>query len=364
MTGGKPPVDPAEDIMMRPSETYFSFDEYLHMTDKRRFANEEGMRHYLQKHSLFRWPEVRNDMLPALMLGKNNAVTPLAPEHFFLWMTARAATNTTNELVASDGEAELLGNDNLRKYDGDDSDAGEKYAKPADVPFAKYRNRRFGKMAVNAPIHSDPQENLHLVIRGAKIFKLYHPMDNEYLYESASQYHSGHVLYEWSPAKGAKVMRIPLATTPKSFTPFPTVNITAPQLDRFPLFAKAKQVRCEVFEGDVLYLPSNWWHEVMSFENEQVGPRRRRFVEEPDEWKADDPLGQEEMAMMISLNQFWAPYYTKLSDMKHYQVNPVYSHIGDDGSAPEEQRERLQERLDPKRWGRDYDEMEEGDDAY
>lgn len=32
--------------------------------------------------------------------------------------------------------------------------------------------------------------------------------------------------------------------------------------DRFPRFAKARPLSCTISEGDVLYMPAFWWHEV------------------------------------------------------------------------------------------------------
>lgn len=44
------------------------------------------------------------------------------------------------------------------------------------------------------------------------------------------------------------------------------VDITAPNLTRYPRFSdiQATAVTCTIEEGDVLFLPSFWWHEVNS----------------------------------------------------------------------------------------------------
>ena len=42
------------------------------------------------------------------------------------------------------------------------------------------------------------------------------------------------------------------------------VDITRPDLDRFPEYAMTAPLRCKIFPGDVLYLPAFWWHEVQS----------------------------------------------------------------------------------------------------
>lgn len=36
------------------------------------------------------------------------------------------------------------------------------------------------------------------------------------------------------------------------------VDIKRPDLERFPNFAKAKEFKCSIQEGDVLYLPAFW----------------------------------------------------------------------------------------------------------
>jgi len=42
------------------------------------------------------------------------------------------------------------------------------------------------------------------------------------------------------------------------------VDIKKPNEDSYPLFKNAKSMRCSIGAGEVLYLPSFWWHEVAS----------------------------------------------------------------------------------------------------
>jgi jumonji domain-containing protein 7 len=42
------------------------------------------------------------------------------------------------------------------------------------------------------------------------------------------------------------------------------IDIEQPDVERHPRFAAATRVECEVREGDVLYLPAFWWHQVAS----------------------------------------------------------------------------------------------------
>jgi hypothetical protein len=44
------------------------------------------------------------------------------------------------------------------------------------------------------------------------------------------------------------------------------VDIDAPDLDQFPLFRKATAYECTLEPGELLFLPSRWWHYVVSLE--------------------------------------------------------------------------------------------------
>lgn len=48
-----------------------------------------------------------------------------------------------------------------------------------------------------------------------------------------------------------------------------SVNIDDPDLDRYPLYAKATPYRVVLEEGDILYLPAYWHHEVQSLPDEE-----------------------------------------------------------------------------------------------
>lgn len=43
------------------------------------------------------------------------------------------------------------------------------------------------------------------------------------------------------------------------------VDITSPDLERFPLFPRARRVECTLKPEDVLFMPAFWWHEVQSY---------------------------------------------------------------------------------------------------
>jgi hypothetical protein len=42
------------------------------------------------------------------------------------------------------------------------------------------------------------------------------------------------------------------------------IDVRRPDLERFPRFAAARPVKCTLRPGDLLYIPSRWWHAVQS----------------------------------------------------------------------------------------------------
>ena len=50
------------------------------------------------------------------------------------------------------------------------------------------------------------------------------------------------------------------------------VDIKKPDFNRFPLFKKARPMKCRLTPGDALFMPAFWWHEVQS----RPGPATKR----------------------------------------------------------------------------------------
>jgi hypothetical protein len=88
-----------------------------------------------------------------------------------------------------------------------------------------------------SPLHRDPPDNLFAQIFGRKRFILYNPDDTPNLYP--------HRIWSGLPD-------------------FSRVDIERPDLAAFPRFPRAQAITCEVGEGEVLYLPRYWWHQVTS----------------------------------------------------------------------------------------------------
>ena len=101
----------------------------------------------------------------------------------------------------------------------------------------------------------------HVQISGEKHLTLFDPHRNENLYEA----HIPEAILTFSPATGKFSRNSLLQSTSMVMSP---VDITAPDLSRFPDFARAKRVHCSLRPGDALFMPAFWWHEVQSFPDE------------------------------------------------------------------------------------------------
>jgi len=81
------------------------------------------------------------------------------------------------------------------------------------------------------------------------------------------------------------------------------VDISKPALDRYPLFKKTSYLNCTIGPGEMLYLPSFWWHEVKS---------------SPDKLHRN-----------IAVNYWYTPYLDKQFPCPSCRlfVNPLYDHL-------------------------------------
>jgi hypothetical protein len=90
-------------------------------------------------------------------------------------------------------------------------------------------------------LHYDEQHNWLCVITGHKRVTLYSPADTPYLYAPSLSSMAAH----HSP-----------------------VDISDPQLDKYPLFTRATPYVIELHRGDALFIPEGWWHQVDSWYND------------------------------------------------------------------------------------------------
>ncbi|WP_036168289.1 cupin-like domain-containing protein [Massilia sp. 9096] len=95
--------------------------------------------------------------------------------------------------------------------------------------------------AIVTPAHFDESENIACVVAGRRRFTLFAPEQVGNLYIGPLDY----------------------APTP---TPISMVDFNAPDLARFPRFARAMEgaLVAELGPGDAIYIPSLWWHHVQS----------------------------------------------------------------------------------------------------
>ncbi|KAI8361827.1 jmjC domain-containing protein 7 [Choanephora cucurbitarum] len=119
----------------------------------------------------------------------------------------------------------------------------------------------FGDEKSITSLHKDPYENCYAVIRGQKTFVLYPP--SEYYCMHESMYPNAH--YAPDPITGQLVIK-PL----ESKTPWIPVDPLNPDFDRFPRFRHARPITVTVKEGEMLYLPALWFHQVLQKGEEGV----------------------------------------------------------------------------------------------
>uniref|UniRef100_A0A5S6QMQ3 JmjC domain-containing protein n=1 Tax=Trichuris muris TaxID=70415 RepID=A0A5S6QMQ3_TRIMR len=105
-------------------------------------------------------------------------------------------------------------------------------------------------------LHFDEYENFLCQIRGRKQVILTDPQHNDNL-------HEGHILEAMLTYENGTFSRNKLLqSTAMTMSP---IDITYPDFEKFPSLRHLKWLNCTIEAGDVLYIPSYWWHEVQSF---------------------------------------------------------------------------------------------------
>ncbi|XP_026479922.1 jmjC domain-containing protein 5-like [Ctenocephalides felis] len=110
------------------------------------------------------------------------------------------------------------------------------YCCVSDIDSPPEINAWFGPQGTISPLHTDPKHNFLAQVVGVKQVVLFSPDDNEYLYP-----HEAKMLNNTSQ-----------------------IDLDNLDLNRFPLFMKAKRMTCTLRSGDMLYIPPKWWHHVTS----------------------------------------------------------------------------------------------------
>ncbi|XP_061553364.1 bifunctional peptidase and (3S)-lysyl hydroxylase JMJD7 isoform X2 [Phycodurus eques] len=105
-----------------------------------------------------------------------------------------------------------------------------------------------------ALVHKDPYENLYCVISGQKDFILLPPTDRPFipygLYQPA--------VYRQKDDGDFEVVD----QRDREKVPWIPVDPLDPDLERYPAYRRARPLRCSVRAGEMLYLPSLWFHHV------------------------------------------------------------------------------------------------------
>ncbi|CAO3663271.1 unnamed protein product [Umbelopsis vinacea] len=112
----------------------------------------------------------------------------------------------------------------------------------------------FGDSRSKTCLHKDPYENCYAVVRGTKKFVLLPPIEYYCVHESSFPC-ATYVMCD----NGKLQLK---ALNPTMKTPCTPVDPTNPDLERYPRFRYAKPITVTVREGEMLYLPAFWMHQV------------------------------------------------------------------------------------------------------
>lgn len=146
-------------------------------------------------------------------------------------------------------------------------------------------------------LHFDPFDNFLCMIDGRKELVLFEPHNNHMLYES----HIPEAEFSVD-LKGYRFRRKKLLeSTSMVMSPF---DIRKPDFQKFPAFGESMPLNCTIDEGDVLFMPAFWWHEVQSFPSKT---RKRN----------------------LAVNYWYEPFLTKEFPCREckLEVNPYYNNL-------------------------------------
>ena len=121
-------------------------------------------------------------------------------------------------------------------------------------------NLWIGHSNARSSLHKDHYENMYAVVRGEKIFTLFAPSDVPFLYEACEFPVSQYV----RNPKTDRFDAVPKlnADGTRMHTQWIPIDVRRPNLQRYPKFAMASSITCRVRAGEMLYLPSMWYHHV------------------------------------------------------------------------------------------------------
>ncbi|KAM5178267.1 bifunctional peptidase and (3S)-lysyl hydroxylase JMJD7 isoform 4-T4 [Callospermophilus lateralis] len=111
-----------------------------------------------------------------------------------------------------------------------------------------------GEAAAVTSLHKDHYENLYCVVSGEKHFLLHPPSDRPFIpYE----------LYTPAPYQLTEEGTFKMVDEEAmEKVPWIPLDPLAPDLTQYPSYSQAQALRCTVRAGELLYLPSLWFHHV------------------------------------------------------------------------------------------------------
>jgi len=109
---------------------------------------------------------------------------------------------------------------------------------------------------LNSGLHHDFENNLYVLLKGKKKFRLYSPADCFNLYPigsiiSINPYGNHYYCNERDPHWSQIHTQLSQETIK----------------EKYPRFLEAQYMECEINEGEMLYIPPGWWHQVTSYGN-------------------------------------------------------------------------------------------------
>ncbi|XP_062077129.1 lysine-specific demethylase JMJ32 isoform X2 [Humulus lupulus] len=143
-----------------------------------------------------------------------------------------------------------------------DCDAHIPWASDALGCLPEAVNLWIGNHLSETSFHKDHYENLYAVVTGHKHFLLLPPTDVHRMY--IQDYPAAQYLYSQDTRDFTLELDKPLRYVPWcSVNPYPSVENKVEEMAKFPLFFQGpKPFECTVNPGEILYLPSMWFHHV------------------------------------------------------------------------------------------------------
>ncbi|XP_063983082.1 bifunctional peptidase and (3S)-lysyl hydroxylase JMJD7 isoform X1 [Diachasmimorpha longicaudata] len=141
-----------------------------------------------------------------------------------------------------------------------------------DVEEPKWISEAFGKQpdAINfwmgdqravTSMHKDPYENIYCVVSGEKEFILHPPTDLPWI--PYGKYPSGIYRRAETSWKIEPLRQNPSQVSEEGeLLPWIAVDPLKPDYTRYPMYENATTIKVSVQAGDILYLPSLWFHHV------------------------------------------------------------------------------------------------------